>query len=425
MVMKSVDFRSSAYLLYEQVQKQGGFMTNLHTTIPQIRQPFAIGVLCILLFFCIEQKTIEIQQKADNSKFLERNVQIDELKYEQIKQQTLMQQQGNYIRKLQFHANEIHKHMNHLNIEIDDYRYEANELQNELNQTKIALNDLKVLKSDQRNAIINLESKVSELANGKLNLMNTSIQYKIYTLEQKVNELENVRSELENKLHEAENHLEQTRTGTMFWKPSVSEVLNTHINNEICSPAFSSDKYGYRLQTCLHLYDDYFRVGIKFLPGEYDSLLQWPFAGAVHIKLIDQSEQGRDIECTFQGSDLEPFSRPRGNESSPSYYVLISLTEFSRVVLNFNAIFVKVNVEMCWYCKYISSQYAVFFLIFIVIFQYSKTVAVKCVNVVSNVSVIFKKTQLNKQFIPSSRVKVDTGTPHTNVKEQKDNSKSD
>ncbi|KAL3195841.1 hypothetical protein MRX96_015722 [Rhipicephalus microplus] len=78
-------------------------------------------------------------------------------------------------------------------------------------------------------------------------------------------------------------------TGTLLWKISdyshkMAEAKAQEGGLEICSPPFSTSPYGYRLMATLFLNGNgsgestHLSVYIKLLPGEYDSLLPWPFA---------------------------------------------------------------------------------------------------------------------------------------------------
>ncbi|OQR72238.1 TNF receptor-associated factor 4-like [Tropilaelaps mercedesae] len=84
----------------------------------------------------------------------------------------------------------------------------------------------------------------------------------------------------------------------MLWKVTdfSSKLGDARVKEgyEVCSPPFMTSAHGYKLQASLFLNGNgsgegsHLSVYIKILPGEFDSLLRWPFSLTVSFTLIDQ-----------------------------------------------------------------------------------------------------------------------------------------
>ena len=80
---------------------------------------------------------------------------------------------------------------------------------------------------------------------------------------------------------------ETIKNGVLVWKirdlkARMEEAKNTE-GLELVSAPFYTSQYGYRVQASLFLNgngggeDSHLSVYIKLLPGEYDTILRWPF----------------------------------------------------------------------------------------------------------------------------------------------------
>ncbi|XP_022668811.1 TNF receptor-associated factor 4-like isoform X2 [Varroa destructor] len=99
-------------------------------------------------------------------------------------------------------------------------------------------------------------------------------------------------------LRSALHNVTLNTTGTMLWKVTdfYAKLGDARAKEgyEVCSPPFMTSAHGYKLQASLFLNGNgsgegsHLSVYIKILPGEFDSLLRWPFSLTVSFTLIDQ-----------------------------------------------------------------------------------------------------------------------------------------
>ncbi|KAL8174393.1 UNVERIFIED_CONTAM: hypothetical protein K2H54_043733 [Gekko kuhli] len=101
---------------------------------------------------------------------------------------------------------------------------------------------------------------------------------------------------------------EATYNGIFLWKiTDVHQKCYEAVSRKVCSlqsPAFYTARYGYKL--CMRLYlngegrgkGTHMSVFLVLLRGEYDALLQWPFAHKITFMLLDQ-DNGDHLTNTF------------------------------------------------------------------------------------------------------------------------------
>ncbi|XP_032234121.2 TNF receptor-associated factor 4 isoform X2 [Nematostella vectensis] len=95
---------------------------------------------------------------------------------------------------------------------------------------------------------------------------------------------------------------------------------------ELHSPVFYTSNYGYKFKVVLFPYGNgsgegtHLSLYIRLLPGEYDSLLPWPFEGQITLTLLDQSTDKRAKRHISQSFSPDPnwksFQRPSKNSTS-------------------------------------------------------------------------------------------------------------
>uniref|UniRef100_H2YUF4 TNF receptor-associated factor n=1 Tax=Ciona savignyi TaxID=51511 RepID=H2YUF4_CIOSA len=88
--------------------------------------------------------------------------------------------------------------------------------------------------------------------------------------------------------------------GTLLWKiPGYSQKLQAAQKEkaiEMRSPPFYTHRYGYKLQLSAFLngngsgLNSHMSLYIRVLPGEYDSLLEWPFSHDITFNILDQGD---------------------------------------------------------------------------------------------------------------------------------------
>ncbi|KAL4608425.1 TNF receptor-associated factor 4-like [Arapaima gigas] len=165
--------------------------------------------------------------------------------------------------------------------------------------------------------------------------------------------------------------LSSGRVGTLLWKLCgyawrLAEARQRVIA-ECTSPTFYSHRYGYRLQASAFLDGNgsgegsHLSLYIRVLPGEYDSLLEWPFPCRVTFSLLDQSDPSvskpQHITETFSPDpNWKNFQRPQARGSRDStdestlgfgYPKFVSHQEIrKRNYIRDDAIFLKASVEL-------------------------------------------------------------------------------
>ena len=87
---------------------------------------------------------------------------------------------------------------------------------------------------------------------------------------------------------------EQSYYGTILWKVNLNHLnLSRKHRRSLVGPIFSSSKNGYKLQPSLRILSDNSTVSfaVQLMPGQFDSLLQWPFNLTVHYTILNQLDK--------------------------------------------------------------------------------------------------------------------------------------
>ena len=127
---------------------------------------------------------------------------------------------------------------------------------------------------------------------------------------------------------------------------------------ELCSAPFYTSQFGYRLAASVFLNGNgageggYVSVYIKILPGEYDSLLRWPFGHTVAFTLYDQNPSPERASNVVESFSPDPtwknFQAPSKDTDSlgfgfPKFVSHEALHK--RNYIKDDTIFVRVKVE--------------------------------------------------------------------------------
>ncbi|XP_013924528.1 PREDICTED: TNF receptor-associated factor 4 [Thamnophis sirtalis] len=157
--------------------------------------------------------------------------------------------------------------------------------------------------------------------------------------------------------------------GVLIWKISdygrKLQEARLRSNYESFSPPFYTHRYGYRLQVSVFLNGNgsgegsHLSVYIRVLPGQYDNLLEWPFAYRVTFSLLDQSDPSlskpQHITETFLPDPAwKNFQKPGTGRTSLDesllgfgYPKFISHEDIKkRNYVRDNAVFLKASVEI-------------------------------------------------------------------------------
>ncbi|XP_066518575.1 TNF receptor-associated factor 4a [Hoplias malabaricus] len=163
--------------------------------------------------------------------------------------------------------------------------------------------------------------------------------------------------------------LSVSHDGVLIWKLSdysrKLQEAKLHNNHEFFSPPFYSHRYGYKLQVSAFLNGNgsgegsHLSIYIRVLPGEYDNLLEWPFAYKVTFSILDQSDPSlskpQHITETFNPDpNWKNFQKPCSSRNSLDestlgfgYPKFISHEEIrKRNYIRDNAIFLKASIEI-------------------------------------------------------------------------------
>nr|ABN04153.1 tumor necrosis factor receptor-associated factor 4 [Branchiostoma belcheri] len=113
---------------------------------------------------------------------------------------------------------------------------------------------------------------------------------------QLVNRQKNDISQLRNQLQTVTTN----QDGTLLWKIADIDAkfkeAKASNNCELVSPPFFTGKHGYKLSLSVFLNGNgsgegsHLSLYVRLLPGEYDSLLQWPFTHAMTFMVMDQGD---------------------------------------------------------------------------------------------------------------------------------------
>ena len=127
---------------------------------------------------------------------------------------------------------------------------------------------------------------------------------------------------------------------------------------ELVSAPFYTSQYGYRVQASLFLNgngggeNSHMSVYIKLLPGEYDSILRWPFKHTVSFTLLDQTEERKKainvVESFVPDPNWKNFQRPSQQVDQLGFgfpkFVPHELLE-SRSYVRDDCLFIKIRVD--------------------------------------------------------------------------------
>ena len=152
--------------------------------------------------------------------------------------------------------------------------------------------------------------------------------------------------------------------GVLTWKirdfaAKMEEARTSEGGLELVSlPFFTSQQCGYKLQASLFLNgngageNSHVSVYIKILPGEYDSILKWPFRHTVSFSLLDQAADRRlacnVVESFIPDPSWPNFERPSREPDQLGFgfpkfvpHELLATREYVKD----DALFVKIRVD--------------------------------------------------------------------------------
>lgn len=129
--------------------------------------------------------------------------------------------------------------------------------------------------------------------------------------------------------------------------------------NEIRSQPFYTSKYGYKLSASVFPNGNgsgegsQMSVYIRLIPGEYDSLLEWPFMQTISFTLFDQSscpEKRADITESFLAEPgWKHFQRPRKEDCDNLGFGFPTFVSHStlkrRCYIKDDTVFIRVQVH--------------------------------------------------------------------------------
>lgn len=129
----------------------------------------------------------------------------------------------------------------------------------------------------------------------------------------------------------------------------------------IHSPGFHTSMFGYKLCVRLNINGVESATGthislfVHFMQGEYDDVLDWPFAGRIALAIMDQTEgtisRQNITETLISKPNLAAFQRPRSHRNHKGFgyveFCPISLIEGSvPQYLKNDTLFIQVKVEL-------------------------------------------------------------------------------
>ena len=140
--------------------------------------------------------------------------------------------------------------------------------------------------------------KLEEMVN-TLQLKQEELDQERVSLRKQVKELTEANIALDAKMKKEVSDL-RSESSTFVWKVNgFSEILQRAIDgteSEIYSNAFFTGKTGYKLSVCIQpdgnqsLRNRYLSVHLRYMKGNYDNILDWPFHYKVTFTLIDQQD---------------------------------------------------------------------------------------------------------------------------------------
>ncbi|XP_042333728.1 TNF receptor-associated factor 1 isoform X2 [Sceloporus undulatus] len=165
-------------------------------------------------------------------------------------------------------------------------------------------------------------------------------------------------SKLEERLHSSK---QASYDGTFLWK--ITDVHHKSYE-AVCgkmpsfqSPAFYTSRYGYKL--CMRIYlngegrgkGSHASLFLVLLRGDYDALLQWPFAQKVTLMLLSQNNTEHLVNTLQPDPALPSFQRPVAdmNEASgfPKFISLAKLQSPKYAYIKEGTIFLRCITQTC------------------------------------------------------------------------------
>jgi TNF receptor-associated factor 4 len=151
--------------------------------------------------------------------------------------------------------------------------------------------------------------------------------------------------------------------GILTWKirdfsAKMEEARSSEGGLELVSLPFFTSQCGYKLQASLFVNGNgagegtHMSAYIKILPGEYDSILKWPFRHTVSFSLLDQAEDRRRacnvVESFIPDPTWPNFQRPSREPDQLGFgfpkfvpHDLLATREY----IGEDAVFIKIRVD--------------------------------------------------------------------------------
>ena len=149
--------------------------------------------------------------------------------------------------------------------------------------------------------------------------------------------------------------------GTYLWRlDNLQQLFHNAKNGSqascLLSPPFFTSKFGYKLALKVYLNGDktvrntHLSIYVTVMRGEYDSVLQWPFAYPITLCLYDRSSHQDHVVHTFtpdQSSDCFQQPRMEANKSSgiQEFCPLCKVFNKEFGYVNENSMFIKAFVD--------------------------------------------------------------------------------
>ena len=157
--------------------------------------------------------------------------------------------------------------------------------------------------------------------------------------------------------------------GVLMWKikdfaAKFAEAKSTEGLELVSAPFYTAPQCGYKLQASLFLHGNgagegsHMSVYIKILPGEFDSILRWPFKHTVSFSLLDQNED-RAAACNVVESFIPDPSWPNFQRPSrqpdqlgfgfPKFvpHSMLNVKGGGRMYVKEDCAFIKIRVDPC------------------------------------------------------------------------------
>ena len=172
-------------------------------------------------------------------------------------------------------------------------------------------------------------------------------------------------------VHRQQNHIkklagqvEQANTsynGILLWKiknikSKMAESRNSEGLELVSMPFYTSPQCGYKLQASLFLNGNgggegtHMSVYIKLLPGEFDSILKWPFKHTVSFSLLDQNEDRKRVINVVESFIPDPswpnFRKPDNDQLGFGFPKFVPHTMLqTRDYVKDDCLFIKIRVD--------------------------------------------------------------------------------